>query len=115
MSSLETGNEAEEKAAQFLRKLGHKILERNWRFGHWEVDIISTHQEYLVITEVKYRNTKFFGEPHTAVNRKKQRLLIKAAHEYVMRHDMDLEVRFDVVGISQQDIQHFADAFRPYE
>lgn len=112
--SIATGNKAEEQASEFLRKGGHKILERNWRFGHLEVDIISIHKTYLVITEVKFRNTNFFGEPHTAVNKQKQRFLIKAANQYVKRYHVDLEVRFDVIGISKQDTQHFQDAFRPY-
>lgn len=114
MSTIETGNIAENKAELFLKKKGHEILERNWRFGHLEVDIISRTKDCLVITEVKYRQSNFFGEPYKAVNKQKQRLLIKAANAYVDEHDIDLEVRFDIIGISKNDIQHFEEAFRPY-
>ena len=36
------GGQGEELAARFLEQNGYTLLERNWRFRHWEEDIIAT-------------------------------------------------------------------------
>lgn len=108
------GEKAEQKAIAYLKKIGHKIIETNWRFGKLEVDIISSHENFLVFTEVKFRSSDFFGQPHEFVTRTKQKKIVRAANEYVLSTKFDGEVRFDVVGIGEFDLQYFKEAFRPY-
>ena len=116
-SHNELGEQGEELATQHLLARGYSILERNWRFGKEEIDIIARIGQELVIVEVKTRNSDFFGEPHEFVSKGKQNHLIRAAHAYVDRNDLDLEVRFDVVGIiinqKGQRLEHIEGAFQP--
>ena len=111
------GIQGEDLATLHLAKLGYSILERNWRFGKEEIDIIARIGQELVIVEVKTRNSDFFGEPHEFVTKSKQNHMIKAAHAYVEKKDLDLEVRFDIIGIimnkAGQKLDHMEGAFQP--
>lgn len=113
----ELGVLGEEMAAVYLQKKKYKIIEQNWRFGKEEVDIIATKDRTLVIVEVKTRNSSFFGEPEQAVSRAKQGHLVRAAHAYVQKKDLDMEVRFDVIGIvlnhEEELLNHIENAFQP--
>ena len=111
--TIEIGKNGEEQAAEFLEKLGYQILALNWRVKHLEVDIVAQHGKELVIAEVKTRATDFFGTPESFVNKDKQRKLIKAAHEYIIQHNLDLEVRFDIVSVitSTKKVYHIKNAF----
>ncbi len=113
----DTGTKGEKLASEFLKNKGYLILETNWRFKNLEADIIATHAKILVIAEVKTRRSNYFGEPETFVNKQKQKNLIKAAHEYILRNRLDLEVRFDIISIilgdNQTKINHIEDAFYP--
>jgi putative endonuclease len=113
----ETGTKGEKLAGTFLENKGYTVLETNWRFKNLEADIIATIGKTLVIAEVKTRKSNYFGEPETFVNKQKQKNLIKAANEYILRNELDLEVRFDIVSIilgsDQMKINHIEDAFYP--
>ena len=113
----DTGVAGEEFASSHLQEKGYIILERNWRFGREEIDIIAQYNDTLVIAEVKTRSGIFFGEPEEFVNRQKQRLLIKAANAYIERKNIDIEVRFDIISViisgSKKKIHHIEDAFHP--
>ena len=99
----ELGKRGEELASEFLAKKGYKILERNWRLGKNEVDIIAADGKYIVVVEVKTRQSATFGEPETAVTREKQRALIRAANAYIFRNNVREETRFDIIAIILKD------------
>jgi putative endonuclease len=111
------GKKGEETAANYLAAKGYRIIERNWRFGKDEIDIIAEYEDFLVIIEVKTRSSNYYGSPEDAVDEQKQRFLIRAANEYVLRKEIDLEVRFDIFSIviesGKQSINHLKDAFYP--
>ncbi len=113
----ELGDKGEKIAQEYLTQKKYQILNTNWRFGKDEIDIIASIEEYLVFVEVKTRNTHFFGEPETFVSKAKQSRIIKAAQHYVEKQELDLEVRFDVIGIvlnsKEQKINHIEDAYHP--
>jgi putative endonuclease len=113
----ELGKKGEEIALEHLRKLGYLILERNWRAGHHELDIIARDKEFLVIVEVKSRQNSNFAEPEEAVGRDKQNSLIRAANAYIYKHNINLETRFDIISIvhnaKETRINHIKDAFYP--
>ena len=113
----ETGNQGEALAADYLRQQGFEILHTNWRFLHLEIDIAARHGDFLVICEVKTRGSDAWGEPETFVSNDKQQKLVRAAGHYLERNNLDLEVRFDVIGILGKDqnarIRHIPDAFQP--
>lgn len=111
----EIGDYAEELACNYLIEKGFKILERNWRYKHLEIDIIAEKSDLLVVVEVKYRTYTSMGEPELFVNRQKQKFLIEAINQYILQNSMDKEVRFDIVAISRKRgeyvVHHIEDAF----
>lgn len=115
--SYDLGKKGEEIASDFLLKKGFRILDRNFRAGKTEIDIVAMDGQVLVITEVKTRNTRYYGQPEQWVTPAKQKLLIRAANAYVKFKVFKGEVRFDVVsvvtGIQGTEIDHIPDAFYP--
>lgn len=111
----EIGNQGEDIASAFLRSKGHKILERNWRSGKDEVDIITLYKGFLVIVEVKTRSNASSMSPEHAVDDRKQKCLMRAAEAYVDEHNIDAEIRFDIVSVItgrvSEEVFHIEDAF----
>ncbi len=111
----ELGKKGEQLAVDLLVGKGYEIKERNWRFQKAEVDIIAQKAETLAIIEVKTRSTDFYGDPQDFIDAKKIKLLVKAVDAYVNLKKLDIEVRFDVIGIiknkNETRIEHFEDAF----
>lgn len=115
------GDEAEKRAVRFLEEKGYEILERNWTFYKAEIDIIATDPQtgQIVIAEVKARGADPLIDPELAVNRKKRRLLITAADEYMVSNQIDLDCRFDIISIEKSGdewfIDHIENAFFSFE
>ncbi len=117
----ELGKKGESIAADYLRKKGYQIRAMNWRHTPAEVDIIAEYQGVIVFVEVKTRstNSKTFGYPEDAVTDAKERLLAMAAEAYLAEHNLDVEMRFDIIAIVltpyQTHIRHIEDAFFFYD
>lgn len=115
----ELGVRGEILACEFLQQKGYSILEINWRFSHYEVDIIARHQQTLIFAEVKTRSTDYFGFPEEAVDKEKQERLAKAADEYMEQNNLEMDIRFDIISIiiknEKTEIIHLEDAFFPYD
>lgn len=113
--NYDLGKKGEDLAVEYLIEQGYQILERNWRSGHKEIDIIAMKNDTLVAVEVKTRKTTTYGDPDIAVGVMKQRLLIWAADAYVRYRNLDLDVRFDVISIiineQGKHLEHIEDAF----
>lgn len=109
------GNEGEEMAAEFLRRKGYEIVARNFRFQKAEIDIIARTDDTLVAVEVKTRSTPDFGDPQEFVKARQIQQLLKAVDHFVNEHDLDVEVRFDIIAIirnkSGTRLEHIEDAF----
>src|ERR1700758_2766015 len=97
--TMETGKTGEEQAAAFLKEMGYTVLDTNWRYKHLEIDIIARDKKELVIAEVKTRANDVFGTPESFVTKDKQLKLIKAAHEYIIQNNIELDVRFDIISV----------------
>jgi putative endonuclease len=113
----ELGQAGEQAAVDHLESKGYVILERNWRFGHKEIDIVARDRNDLVVVEVKSRNAPVLELPEQAVNRTKQRFLISAANAFVRYRRIPLEVRFDIIYVIYEKgrprISHIRNAFYP--
>lgn len=112
----ELGKEGEQIAVDLLLQKGYKIIDRNWHFQKAEIDIIAQKEsDTLVIVEVKTRSNSFIGSPEEFVTPKKIKLLVKAANEFVISRNYDVEVRFDIIAIVKnakyQKVEHLEDAF----
>jgi putative endonuclease len=112
------GQLGEQLAAEHLAAEGYEIVERNWRFDRWEIDIIARKGPVLAIVEVKTRTGDFFGEPEEGVTPRKEKLLAAAADQYIRMRDLDVEVRFDIVSIvfhgKRHELKLIEDAFYPF-
>lgn len=111
----ELGKKGEKLAAEFLLKKGYKIVAQNFRYQKAEVDIIARKKNILAVIEVKTRSTPHFGDPQNFIKQKQINLLVKAIDFFVNEHQLDVEVRFDIVAIIQNKagtkLEHIEDAF----
>ena len=82
-SRRELGQRGEDIACKFLMDMGHAILERNWRCGHLEVDIISYDADGIHFVEVKTRRENIQAPPQDSVNRQKQKNIASAAGRFL--------------------------------
>lgn len=109
------GYQGEEAAIRHLVRSGYHLLERNWRIGHLEVDIIAEQYGTLVFVEVKSRKKANPSEALEAVAHTKQGNLIEAAREFQLLHGLDNPVRFDIIAVTgtsnPPQITHVRDAF----
>lgn len=100
----ELGQIGEDVACEVLQQMGHTILERNWRSGHLEIDIISFNEDGIHFVEVKTRRKSIQAPPQENVGTKKQRRITKAALSFLhSRKGMpygEHECMFDVMAIT---------------
>lgn len=90
--------------AEYLEKLGYKIICNNFRCIQGEIDIIAKDKEELVFVEVKTRTSKKYGEAREAVNRNKQKHIYNSAKYYLYKNNMEtVFVRIDVVEVYLKD------------
>ena len=98
------GREGEDIACSYLEGIGHTILERNWRSGHLEIDIISTDAEGIHFVEVKSRQQNIQAPPQENVGAVKQARIVKAALRYLnspgRAQRKDMECFFDVFAVT---------------
>jgi putative endonuclease len=103
MNNQQKGSEGEQLAAVYLEKQGYTIVERNWRFRHWEVDIIASKNNFLHFIEVKTRHSLRFGYPEESITREKMSHLRNAAEEYQYEHPEWKYIQFNVIAITIVD------------
>ncbi len=102
----------EEIATQFLTKKGYQIIDRNFRKGYGEIDIISIYNDILVFVEVKTRTTALYGGAIEAINYPKLKKLVRTCQYYKMLHPKLPEaLRIDAILIdlendAPKNIQH---------
>src|SRR5919107_1572419 len=94
------GKKGEDDAAAHLVQKGFEILHRNWRYAHYEIDIIALKDSVLHFVEVKLRTSTKFGLPEEAVDKKKFGRLLNAADEFLYHHPQYRHVQYDIVAIS---------------
>ena len=112
MESKATGKLGEIRAEQYLVEQGYEILARNAVFPGAEIDLIAQDGACIVFVEVKYRTSSRYGSPFEAVNARKQTTIRKVAQYYLLgRKQLDCPVRFDVVGICGNKLEHIKNAF----
>jgi len=116
------GRRGENAACSYLRGMGHRILERNWRSAHLEIDVISLSSDGLHVVEVKTRVAPAMAMPEENVGRVKQERLVRAANAYLhsagkAQIPSDVEIFFDIVAVlidgEKETIEYFPQAFIP--
>ncbi len=116
--STELGKWGEALAARYLIAGGYQILERNWRAGRGEVDLIAARRSDIVFIEVKLRSDRGPTVGLESVQEEKQARLVRAAHRFLhTRACPKGQPRFDVIciryGPTGWRLDHWVDAFAP--
>ena len=114
------GRRGEELATAFLLSKGYGIIDRNWRSGHKEIDIVAQDGNDIVFVEIKTRTDETFNDARDAVDARKRQLLIYAADAYLHSHHFDLTPRFDIITVvgryfdptATLTVDHIIDAYR---
>jgi putative endonuclease len=109
---IKAGRRAEAAARDFLRRQGYLILFERYRWRGGEIDLIARDGPCLVFIEVKSRSSHSHGLPEEAITPHKQQKLILTAKRFISEYPSDLEMRFDVVALSDGRLRLYRDAFR---
>ena len=94
------GELGERIAERWLRKKGWRVVQRRFRNGHRDIDLVVEQDGTIAFVEVKARRGADFGGPVQAVNWRKRKELERSAMVWIDRHGREAEhYRFDVVGV----------------
>jgi len=116
--SHEFGRQCESLAAQYLERLGWRILERNYRAGHREIDLIAQRGDCIAFVEVKGRQARRQGDPLEAINWRKRREIERVARQWLARSgERNQTFRFDAIAVrigpgGRAELEHVPDAWR---
>jgi len=120
---IDLGKRGEDIACRFLKERNQQILERNYRKGHLEIDIITKDEKGIHFVEVKsMTGTTMEVTPQDKVDQLKQKRIATVATRYLQTSkDIELsgneEVSFDVIAIvfdgDRTNIEYFPQAFIP--
>jgi putative endonuclease len=110
----ELGKWGEDQAAEYLERKGYTIIERDWKSGRRDLDIVAQDGEVIVFVEVKTRRNSLFGQPEESVDYHKLQSLQQAINHYIKFRQIRQEVRFDIISVvgtigTEPDIQHIQD------
>lgn len=107
-----TGYDYETACCRYLEDKGYEILERNFRTRYGEIDIIARDGDAIVFAEVKYRSEGGLHNALEAVDKKKQRQIIKMARIWLLKNSLtDSMCRFDVCACAGGRMAHIENAF----
>lgn len=117
MTRQKLGQKSEDLAVQYLRRLSHKILDRNIHSHLGEVDIVSLDRKTVVFTEVRAKSHVQYGLPEETIDEQKQWRIKRTAETYLYRRNLlEREVRFDVITLlwteKEYSLNYYKDAFR---
>jgi len=118
-STKQSGDEGEEIAAEYIVEKGYEIIDRNYRYGKGEIDIIAKDPETgeTVFIEVKSKKNLEFGDPVYSVTKNKIKQIKRMAELYLYDKEIDeIDCRFDVItvllrGKQKPIIEHYINAF----
>lgn len=99
VGNRETGIHGETLAASWLEERGYTILDRNWRWSRYEIDLVATQNGILHFIEVKTRSTDVYGYPEESVTQKKFEHILNGAAQYLETHPEWKRVQYDIVSI----------------
>lgn len=106
------GRAAEKQSANFLSACGYSIIAQNYRYSHFEIDLIAKKEKTIVFVEVKLRSRNDFGHPEDFVNEAQQKRIMLAASHWIAENKWEGEVRFDIIALSKiHSLEHIEDAF----
>lgn len=112
------GTRSERAAARFVRRLGYRILARNYSCPLGELDIVALDGTCIVFVEVRSTGSDDLSRPALSVDAVKQRRLTNLAVHFLQRHGLlNHPARFDILSVSwpadrrEPVIAHYPHAF----
>ncbi len=105
MTTVASGRTAEKAAAEYLKKLGYKILHQNWRTRYCEIDLIAQKHKDIHFVEVKYRLRDSQGSGLEYVTPAKLRQMQFAAELWVSQYDWSGDYFLSALEVSGSDFQ----------
>ena len=117
MKKGETGRRGEEIALAWLSDRGFRLLDRNWRSGHKELDLVMERADRVHVVEVKTLTPPLQIRPSEKVDAAKQARMVSAARHYIAARHVEKEVQFDVVSVvldgARSEVEYIPEAFFP--
>ncbi len=111
LNTTQKGKIAEQQAQNYLQQQGYELLTTNYRQGRGEIDLIMRKPNLVIFVEVKSRKNADFGNPEIAVTPQKQNLIQQTAEAYLLANNLHCPIRFDIIAITGNEIEHFEDVF----
>jgi putative endonuclease len=100
------GTRSERAAARFLKRLGYRVLKRNYSCPHGELDLVALDGKCIVFVEVRSTGTDDPNRAAASVDAAKQERLTRLALYFLRGHRLlEYSARFDVLAISWPDDQ----------
>ena len=97
------GTLGENIASKYLQQIGYKTIERNFRIGGGEIDIIAIDGTTVVYIEVKTRSSHLFGLGEESVNYHKIKFIERASKFFRLKHkNLPESERIDVIAVDLQ-------------
>lgn len=117
LKNSETGRRGEDVALAWLQAQGFRLLDRNWRSNHKELDLVVESAARVHIVEVKTMTAPLQIRPYEKVDAVKQGRLVAAANHYIAARQVRKEVQFDVVSVvfdgERTEVEYIPEAFYP--
>jgi putative endonuclease len=95
----------EAKAAALLEGKGFRIIHRNWRHAHEEIDLIAQDGEVIVFVEVRVRRNRALVPGFESLTKRKRVALKRAALAFLEQYPQVQFYRWDVVEYRIADAQ----------
>ena len=111
ISTFDIGGRGEDIAMQWLRDRGYLIVERNWRIGHYEIDIIAQHYDTLHFVEVKTRRDSGWQSAYDSINESKKRSLRRGAMAFRAIRRIQLNLQFDLIAVTVDALGNHTDEY----
>lgn len=107
------GDNAENYACDFLISHNFNILARNYRYKHYEIDIIAQKEKCIYFCEVKIRKNNTYGYPESFVSEQQRQRIKLAAENFIFTYHWEGEIKFNIIAIESKNmlLTFFEDAF----
>lgn len=110
------GKRGEDIAIKWLQDNDFKVIDRNWRYGRNELDVVCMHNGVVVIVEIKSRSA-VVDFPEELLPLKKRRSIVRLGAKWLALHKISAELRFDllVVEMGSLEVSYYKDAIMVYD
>lgn len=103
MDVKQKGRLGESLTVSYLKDKNIDVIATNYHSRYGEIDVVARDKNFIVFIEVKLRKKNSLVCPREAVDRTKQKKIIKTAYDYLVKNNCKLQPRFDVSEVELKD------------